>query len=152
MELVLWRHCDAEDGVPDLLRRLTPRGRSDAMRMAHWLATRLPSDARILVSPAVRAQQTAAALGRTIATIEALAPGAGVEAVLQAADWPQSPVTTLIVGHEPVLGELAATLLDDRIGAQPLRKGAVVWLASVSSAPGARDATLVARAEPASVR
>jgi phosphohistidine phosphatase len=152
MELVLWRHCDAEDGVPDSLRRLTPRGRSDAMRIAHWLAPRLPVDARILVSPAVRAQQTAAALGRAFATVDALAPGAAIDAVLRAAGWPDAPVTTVIVGHEPVLGDVAAAVLDDGTGGRALRKGAVVWLASAAGATGARDATLIASAEPDSVR
>ena len=34
MELLLWRHAEAEDGFPDAERRLTPRGEQQAQRMA----------------------------------------------------------------------------------------------------------------------
>ena len=111
MELILWRHCDAESGPPDALRRLTPRGRTQAERMARWLAPRLPDDCRILVSPAVRAQQTAQALRRPFQTVPELASGASVEAVLRVIDWPAAGGMTLIVGHEPTLGHVAAYLL-----------------------------------------
>ena len=51
MELVLWRHADAEDGIPDEARKLTPKGIRQAERMAAWLRERLPQHARILNSP-----------------------------------------------------------------------------------------------------
>ena len=62
MDLILWRHAEAEDGSPDAKRKLTPRGRKQAKQVARWLKQRLPADARILVSPAIRAMQTAEAL------------------------------------------------------------------------------------------
>jgi phosphohistidine phosphatase len=62
MELILWRHAEAEIGEPDLGRKLTPRGEKQARRVAEWLHAQLPDSARILVSPATRAQQTAKAL------------------------------------------------------------------------------------------
>ena len=34
MELILWRHADAEDGKPDLERKLTPKGEKQAKRAA----------------------------------------------------------------------------------------------------------------------
>ena len=52
MELILWRHADAEDGGPDLERRLTARGRKDAAAMAKWLAARLPAATTVLSSAA----------------------------------------------------------------------------------------------------
>ena len=58
MDLILWRHADAEPGEPDLGRRLTAKGIKQAERMAGWLDRRLPDGCRILVSPADRAQQT----------------------------------------------------------------------------------------------
>ena len=73
------RHCDAEPGAPDLTRKLTARGARDAKRMAVWLEARLPADCRILASPARRTQETAAALGRTFETSDAIAPGASAE-------------------------------------------------------------------------
>ena len=54
MELILWRHADAEDGVPDEARRLTAKGRKQAEKMAAWLTARLPADCRVMVSPATR--------------------------------------------------------------------------------------------------
>ena len=37
MNLLLWRHAEAQDGDPDLARELTARGRKQAEKMAHWL-------------------------------------------------------------------------------------------------------------------
>ena len=64
MDLILWRHAEAEPGEPDHGRRLTSKGRKQAERMAAWLEHRLPETTRILVSPAERTQETALALGR----------------------------------------------------------------------------------------
>ena len=43
MDLILWRHAEAEDGVPDLERRLTGKGRKQAERVAQWLLQRMPA-------------------------------------------------------------------------------------------------------------
>ncbi|HKI65200.1 MAG TPA: histidine phosphatase family protein, partial [Burkholderiales bacterium] len=59
MDLILWRHAEAEEGGPDLERRLTPRGHKHAARVAGWLLQRLPSKFTVLASPARRALQTA---------------------------------------------------------------------------------------------
>ena len=59
MELILWRHAEAEDGIPDAKRPLTERGQKQARKMAKWLRKRLPEDTRIIVSPALRCRQTA---------------------------------------------------------------------------------------------
>jgi phosphohistidine phosphatase len=128
MDLLLWRHCDAEDGTPDLARRLTPLGRGDAERMASWLNARLPPDCRIVASPAQRARETAAALGRSFEVDAELAPGAGVDDVLRVADWPDASTTVLIVAHQPTLGATAARLVAGA-ATRPFRKGAVWWLA-----------------------
>src|SRR5262245_23237221 len=71
MNLILWRHADAEDAAPgasDDARGLTAKGEKQAKRMAAWLKSRLLDDAEILVSPARRAQQTAQALTRRFQT------------------------------------------------------------------------------------
>jgi len=149
MELILWRHCDARVGVPDTARPLTPRGRDEAKKMAAWLARRLPENTRILVSPAVRAQETAEALGRSFETVASLAPGASVDDVLRAARWPDGSGTTLVVGHEPTLGDVASRL-NERGGSEPLQKGAIVWL--VRDPDTANGALLKIAATPASVR
>lgn len=128
MDLILWRHAEAEDGTPDAARRLTPRGIRQAERMAAWLTPHLPADARVLASPARRTQQTAAALGRKVETVDAIAPGASVAAVLSAAQWPSSPHAVVVVGHQPTLGAVVAHLLADVDTSWSVRKGAIWWL------------------------
>jgi hypothetical protein len=76
MELILWRHAEAEDGVPDGERALTKKGRKQAAAVAAWLKPHLPRQARILASPATRAQQTAAALELPFATTREISVGA----------------------------------------------------------------------------
>lgn len=131
MDLILWRHAEAvvaRPGQDDLERALTPKGERQAARMAEWLNQRLAQSTRVLVSPAVRAQQTAQALGRPFRTVSALAPQSDVEALLQAARWPQASEPVLIVGHQPVLGQVAARLLSGQDQPWSVKKGAVWWL------------------------
>src|SRR5204862_4053657 len=99
VDLILWRHADAEDGNDDLARALTPKGLKQAARMAEWLEKRLPKSARVLVSPAKRAQQTAEPLARERKTSQDIAPGAKPAAVLAAAGWPAGNGTVVVVGH-----------------------------------------------------
>ncbi|MES2089597.1 MAG: phosphohistidine phosphatase SixA [Pseudomonadota bacterium] len=130
MDLVLWRHAQAqvEPVADDLARRLTTKGERQADRMAAWLNQRLPNTARILVSPAQRTQQTAQALARAFKTVEVLAPVASVDDVLQAARWPDTKDTVLLVGHQPTLGMVAARLMTGQDLPWSIRKGAVWWL------------------------
>jgi phosphohistidine phosphatase len=131
MELLLWRHADAESGAPDLARRLTAKGEKQARRMAQWLHATLPESTRICVSPAIRAQQTAQALielgSRKLHTIDALAPGASFDDILAAVQWPIGPAT-LIVGHQPTLGNVASWLMTGTEHDWAIKKGAVWWL------------------------
>jgi phosphohistidine phosphatase len=130
MDLILWRHCEAEPGEPDLGRRLTTKGIKQAERMAPFLERHLPDTCRILVSPADRAQQTAQALQRKFRTMPELAPGATVAGVLAAANWPDSREPVLIVGHQPTLGMVASFLLSGEEAYWAVRKGAVWWLSN----------------------
>jgi phosphohistidine phosphatase len=128
MDLIMWRHAEAEPGEPDLDRRLTAKGVKQAARVAAWLERHLPDSCRVLVSPARRAQQTAQALGRKFKTVQNLAPGASVAAVLAAANWPDSRESVLIVGHQPTLGEVASLLLAGEEAGWSIKKGGVWWL------------------------
>ncbi len=127
MDLILWRHAEAEDGAPDAKRKLTERGRKQARQAARWLRKRLPADARILVSPAVRAVQTAQALELPIETLDKLGTGASAASLLGAAGWPHAGGTVVIVGHQPTLGRAAALLLTGDAADWNVRKGAVWW-------------------------
>lgn len=113
--------------MPDLARELTDKGRKQAARMADWLNPRLPQDIRVLVSPALRALQTAQALGRGYEEDPALAPGATAEEVLAATGWPDSAYPVLIVGHQPTLGQVAMRLLAGQAGDLAVKKGAIWW-------------------------
>ena len=126
MELILWRHAEAVDGTPDHERALTVKGRHQAERMAHFLAGRLPKNTRILVSPALRAQQTASTLTRHVTTEPAIGTGATAARALAASGWPNAD-DALLVGHQPWLGELAALLMTGKVDPWSMRKGAIWW-------------------------
>jgi phosphohistidine phosphatase len=126
MQIILWRHADAEDGADDMARRLTPKGREQAAAMAKWLRAHLPKDFTLLSSPAVRAQQTAQALGVQVHTDITLAPGASVADITAAAQRHGGLV--IIVGHQPDLGGAAARLAGAS-GEWHIDKGAIAWFA-----------------------
>ena len=131
MDMILWRHAEAfeaRDVEDDLDRALTPKGERQAQRMAAWLNRQLPASTRVLVSPARRAQLTAAALERKFKTVAALAPEATVEALLHSVRWPEAREPVLVVGHQPTLGLVAAYLLSGEPQAWSVRKGGVCWL------------------------
>ena len=130
MDLILWRHAEAEPGheaLPDLERALTSKGQKQAKRMGKWLDSQLPESCRILVSPAVRTVQTAEGLGRKYKTHAELVPGAAPEAILQAANWPAAKETVVIVGHQPTLGQVAALLLTGEALDWEMKKAGVWW-------------------------
>jgi phosphohistidine phosphatase len=132
MNLILWRHAEAEDIAPDHSdagRRLTERGHKQAQRMGAWLNQQLPADARILASPAQRTRQTAAALGRKFEIEPRLFTDADVDRYLEASAWGSSTETRLLIGHQPTLGQLAALLMCGQPLPWSVKKGAIWWLA-----------------------
>jgi len=133
MELILWRHADAEDaapGKPDAERSLTAKGTKQARRVAAWLKKRLPAEARVLVSPARRAQQTAQALSKRFETVREVGTMADAQSVLKAAGWPDGDGTVVVVGHHPSLGQTAALAVTGRTGDWSVKKGAIWWIES----------------------
>src|ERR1700742_2770907 len=136
MYLFRWRHAEAGDHRPDpvadLERPLSPKGERQARRVADWLNQFLPDSARVLTSPALRCQQTVAALGRRVKKTPALAPDGDVEGLLAAARLPDSREAVLVVGHQPTLGRVAAYLMAGetaRFGDPwTIKKGSVWWL------------------------
>ena len=105
MDIILWRHAEAEDGTPDAARKLTAKGQKQAQQMAAWLTPHLPNNTRIFVSPATRTQQTAAALGRDFETVKEVGLSANTNSLLTKAGWPHADGAVLVVGHQPTLGE-----------------------------------------------
>jgi len=131
MDLILWRHAEAREAhadESDAERPLTPKGERQAQRMAQWLHQHLPDSTRVLVSPTVRTRQTADALARKVKLLDELAPEGSVDALLQAARWPDARSPVLVVGHQATLGLTAAYLLAGATQPWSVRKGAIWWL------------------------
>jgi phosphohistidine phosphatase len=146
MDLVLWRHAEAielQDGKNDLDRALTARGFKQATRIAGWLDRQLPENARILSSPARRCQETVRRLDRKYKISEDLQLEASPQQLLEAVQWPSSKATTLVVGHQPMLGQLIAQLLGLQVNECAIRKGSIWWLRS-RERDGQRQTVLVA--------
>ena len=135
MELILWRHAEAEAGVGKRLdhkRRLTPRGERQARGMAAWLRERLSGKkVAVLASPTQRTRQTAHALGLPYEIEPRIGPGADARDLLEAAGWSPSRVshdgTVILVGHQPTLGQVAALLLSGAEVDWTVKKGAIWW-------------------------
>ena len=138
MDLILWRHAEAEDladaqtqpAAADLARSLTSRGEKQAIRMAAWLDRQLPDGARIFVSPARRCEQTVLALGRKYKVRDALAPDATAAQLLELVQWPEAKGPVVVVGHQPTLGQAIAQLLGLKESECAVKKGSIWWLRS----------------------
>ena len=121
--LMLLRHAKTENDAPsgrDQDRRLDNRGRLDAAEIGGWIGRHPPFPDSVLVSTAVRANQTWELAWEAM---KALAPQPAVEPVaeLYGADLSQlleavhaaasaDPKVLLMVGHNPGMHELALML------------------------------------------
>ncbi|RZL43242.1 MAG: histidine phosphatase family protein [Variovorax sp.] len=131
MDLIFWRHAEAEDwtdGCDDMQRALTARGEKQARRMAGWLDRQLPEGTRIISSPARRCEQTVMALERRYKLRDELIPETTPQALLAAAGWPNGKSVVLVVGHQPALGQAISQLLGWQHESCPVRKGSVWWI------------------------
>jgi phosphohistidine phosphatase len=111
-------------------RRLTQRGEKQARDMAKWIRAHQPKDLRIIVSPAVRTQQTAEALKLPFETHRKIGPEACVSELVAASGWPAASGSVLIVGHQPSLGRMASLLLAGSESEWTIKKGALWWLSN----------------------
>lgn len=136
MNLILWRHAEAED-LPDALsisrsadlqRPLTRRGRKQAEATGAWLRARLPQGTRVVCSPSTRTRETALALTSHAEVIQALAPGAKARAVMEAIGWPEGDEHLVVVGHQPWIGHLASLLMTGHEASWSVRKSGIWWL------------------------
>lgn len=132
--LVLMRHAQAQpQAESDQSRPLTPRGHSDAMQAGRWLREHgLTPDAAV-VSPAVRTQQTFAALGLTCVPVLSQRAYHGSAATLLelVRALPDTCRCALVVGHNPGVSELARAFGYDHMMA-PAGILAVRWDAGVA--------------------
>ena len=58
MQLILWRHAQAEEGDSDLARPLTAKGHKQARKMARFLQGKLSGSYHVWISEAERSRQT----------------------------------------------------------------------------------------------
>ncbi len=132
MDLLLWRHAEAEEGFPDIKRKLTVRGEKQARQMAEWLKKNGPKKLRIIASPALRCQQTAQALGLPFETDKRLGTNSNATNLLTAAGWPDGidKAAVLVVGHQPTIGQTAALLLSGEEADWTIKKSAVWWFSN----------------------
>ena len=136
MKLYLVRHAEAIERsgtTPDANRYLTPKGRSAFRKIVRRVRKAGITPAVILTSPLLRAVQTAEILAERlkhdgpVVVANALSHGFDLRALRSLLAKAGNPAEAALVGHEPDLGDLAATLLA-LPGGFPLRKGAVVAL------------------------
>lgn len=136
MDIILWRHAEAEDGWSDLDRKLTAKGQRQAEKMAKWLKRQLRGKTPTLIaSGARRSQQTLAAFSREYQVDVQLNPGASVAAYLAAQ---HGEGLVVIVGHQPEIGRVASLLLSGREVEWTVKKGAIWWLQQREDEEGVR--------------
>ena len=128
MDLLLWRHAEAEDGADDYSRPLTERGRKQAASVAAWLTQHLPRQLRILASPTERTCPTAQALGLPFQVEADVGPESGTPDMLATIGWPPARGSVLLIGHQPGLGRLASLLLGGQEADWSIKKGSLWWL------------------------
>ncbi len=135
MQVYILRHGIAEEGKPgghDPDRALTNEGRKklrETFRLAEK-ADVVPSI--ILTSPYVRAVQTAEAaidvLGyaNDLLRTEALIPSSNPQAVWEEMRMHQGVMQLMLVGHEPLLSQVTAFLLNSSSLQVDVKKGALI--------------------------
>lgn len=118
--LLIFRHAKAERsiaGAVDRDRPLTAQGRKDAARIGAYMADRALLPDRVLISPALRVQETwtyaAKAFRRapTAGSVERLYDAAPHTILAVIKQIPASAHTALLVGHNPGLHEVALMLV-----------------------------------------
>ena len=138
MQVILFRHGpagrpDSERWPSDVDRPLTSRGILRTRAAARGLSRATNGVSVILTSPFVRALGTARIAGETLGvatveTLDALGIGRGSRGVFAALSRLQADQTVVLVGHEPDLGILAATMIGSD-AALPLKKAGAcaIW-------------------------
>lgn len=132
MKLWLLRHGEAGSATRDAERELTPRGWRDAGRIGEYLHRQHALPQQVLVSPLVRARQTLEAVSRAfpqeIHPLEEprLVPDADPRQLLAVIEG--LPGDALLVGHNPILSQVVALLVE---GLQPAGRTPVLGTANL---------------------
>lgn len=133
MHIYLVRHGIAaprEITADDAVRNLTDRGVKKSLRHGRVLARLGVAPTEVWTSPLPRARQTADLMNQawraTVRVVDSLAPGGDREALLRELGACGEAAEVALVGHEPMLGELATWLVSgSRAAGVEFKKGAV---------------------------
>lgn len=137
MILYVMRHAEAVEGsdtLQDEWRYLTEKGRSTAEKMSSSIAKIGPKPRLTITSPLTRSVQTAeiaaekACRKNVVVASGLLLPGADVSELITYLKSCKEAKRVMLVGHEPQLGSLVATLLGREDESISLKKGACVAL------------------------
>ncbi len=125
MDLIILRHCEAEDGGEDFSRKLTQKGKKDAKRVAKFLLKNLKGDFKVYSSPLMRAKETASYLLKDIEILDELNPDRAPNSFLK--EISRKDFDTIVaVGHQPLIGAIAANLLGLNCSLN-VKKGGFFW-------------------------
>jgi phosphohistidine phosphatase len=137
MILYVMRHAEAvekSDTLQDEWRFLTEKGRSTAEKMSSSISKIGPKPRLTITSPLTRAVQTAeiaankACRRNVVIASELLLPGTEPTELIAYLKECKEAKRVMLVGHEPHLGSLVATLIGQEDVAISLKKGACVAL------------------------
>ncbi|MBC7962498.1 MAG: phosphohistidine phosphatase SixA [Steroidobacteraceae bacterium] len=137
MIVYVMRHAEAVEGsdtLQDEWRYLTEKGRSAAEKMSSSIARFGPKPRLTITSPLTRAVQTAeiaaekACRKNVVVASGLLLPGADIGELVARLKECRATKRVMLVGHEPQLGALVATLLGRENETISLKKGACVAL------------------------
>jgi phosphohistidine phosphatase len=118
--LMLLRHAKAERSLPgeqDRERGLIERGRNEASLIGGYMVTHAFTPERVLVSPAVRTQETWRCASATFRpapaamTVERLYDASAPAILAAIKEAPATANTLLVIGHNPGVHELAVLLI-----------------------------------------
>src|SRR5664279_329445 len=137
MVVYVMRHAEAVEGIDTLQdewRYLTENGRSAAEKVCSSIAKIGRKPRLTITSPLTRAVQTAeiaagkACRKNVVVASGLLLPGADVSELISYMKGCGESKRVMLVGHEPQLGSLVASLLGREDEAISLKKGACVAL------------------------
>ncbi len=114
--LILVRHAQAQPGLADKGRELTPRGRAQAAVLGEWFRAQDLLPELVLCSDAMRTKETWQAMGRPgycqfHAQLYASSPGRTLDLVREQT----AARVIMVIGHEPTQSQVAAHLVDPEL-------------------------------------
>lgn len=156
MKVCIVRHGSAEMGADaDASRQLTEKGSTQAQGAGRWLASmlndgKIESDVTLYSSPYIRARQTAeaisAATGIAVSSLAEqvdgdIVPAGNIDDIVDFLSTQEGDI--ILVSHLPLVGRLAAKLVDGEVYDQPWSPAECWLLEGDPAASGCMTVTAV---------